>query len=77
MQCEIKSQIIADNNNVLVKMEENKIIGYWITERKKQKLSWNDFQKLCAKEGYILKAVNYFLKSKFYLKFISFIFSTR
>ncbi|XP_044006485.1 inositol-tetrakisphosphate 1-kinase-like isoform X2 [Aphidius gifuensis] len=37
---------------------EKKIIGYWMTERKKQKINWNDFEVLCENEGFILKSVD-------------------
>lgn len=36
---------------------EKKIIGYWMTERKKQKINWNEFEVLCENEGFILKSV--------------------
>ncbi|XP_012264305.1 inositol-tetrakisphosphate 1-kinase-like [Athalia rosae] len=38
--------------------DNRKIIGYWISEKKRQKLNWSDFQTVCARNGFILKMVD-------------------
>ncbi|XP_015587062.1 inositol-tetrakisphosphate 1-kinase isoform X2 [Cephus cinctus] len=40
-------------------MDNNqRVIGYWISEKKKQKFNWEDFQNVCAKNGFELKMIN-------------------
>ncbi|XP_034947662.1 inositol-tetrakisphosphate 1-kinase-like [Chelonus insularis] len=40
-------------------MEEGtKIIGYWILEKKRQKLNWDEFIRICHQEGFILKEID-------------------
>lgn len=34
------------------------VIGYWISEKKRQKFNWNDFCNLCEAKGFLLKMVN-------------------
>lgn len=37
------------------------VIGYSISEKKRQKFNWNDFCSVCESEGFLLKMVNNFL----------------
>lgn len=39
--------------------EDRKVIGYWISDKKRQKLNWPEFQRVCAKNGFTLKMVGY------------------
>ncbi|KAK0163044.1 hypothetical protein PV327_006755 [Microctonus hyperodae] len=42
-----------------VKMDETvAVIGYWISEKKRQKFNWNEFENICANEGFLLKQIN-------------------
>ncbi|XP_032687339.1 inositol-tetrakisphosphate 1-kinase-like [Odontomachus brunneus] len=34
------------------------VIGYWISERKRQKFNWNDFENVCESEGFRLKMID-------------------
>lgn len=34
------------------------VIGYWVPEKKRQKLNFNDFQAICRKEGFLLKMID-------------------
>lgn len=38
-------------------MSDKSVIGYWISEKKRQKFNCNDFHNVCAKEGLVLKQV--------------------
>lgn len=40
------------------KMCDKYIIGYSISEKKRQKFNWNDFYNVCETEGFLLKMVN-------------------
>lgn len=47
--------------------DEKKIVGYWISEKKRQKFNWEEFHEQCAKEGLLLKMVSghdFFQKSE-------------
>ncbi|XP_011309241.1 inositol-tetrakisphosphate 1-kinase [Fopius arisanus] len=37
---------------------ERIVIGYWLSEKKRSKLKWNESQNVCAKQGFVLKLVN-------------------
>lgn len=32
----------------------SKVIGYWMSEKKRQKLNWSEFRNVCKKHGYDL-----------------------
>ncbi|XP_014235928.1 inositol-tetrakisphosphate 1-kinase-like [Trichogramma pretiosum] len=34
------------------------VIGYWISDKKRQKFDWHKFEELCDKEGFILKKID-------------------
>ncbi|XP_057328547.1 inositol-tetrakisphosphate 1-kinase-like [Microplitis mediator] len=38
--------------------KENNIIGYWISEKKQQKLNWKEFNNICEQKSFILKQIN-------------------
>lgn len=40
------------------KMCEKYVIGYWISEKKRQKFNWNHFHNLCEAEGFQLKMID-------------------
>lgn len=40
------------------KMCEKHVIGYWVSEKKRQKFNWNDFHNVCESEGYLLKMID-------------------
>ncbi|KZC11308.1 Inositol-tetrakisphosphate 1-kinase, partial [Dufourea novaeangliae] len=40
------------------KMCDKHVIGYWISEKKRQKFNWNDFYNLCESEGFQLKMID-------------------
>lgn len=39
------------------KMCDKYVIGYSISEKKRQKFNWNDFCTVCESEGFLLKMV--------------------
>ncbi|XP_076247038.1 LOW QUALITY PROTEIN: inositol-tetrakisphosphate 1-kinase [Calliopsis andreniformis] len=40
------------------KMCDKYVIGYWISEKKRQKFNWNDFYNICESEGFLLKMID-------------------
>lgn len=32
----------------------SKVIGYWMSDKKRQKLNWSEFRNVCKKHGYDL-----------------------
>ncbi|XP_074100801.1 inositol-tetrakisphosphate 1-kinase isoform X2 [Cotesia typhae] len=38
--------------------KEKSIIGYWISEKKQQKLNWKEFKNICEQKGFVLKKIN-------------------
>ncbi|KAL2725330.1 inositol-tetrakisphosphate 1-kinase-like [Vespula squamosa] len=40
------------------KMCDKYVIGYWVREKKRQKLNFDDFEKVCRTEGFSLKLVD-------------------
>ncbi|XP_075232721.1 inositol-tetrakisphosphate 1-kinase-like [Lycorma delicatula] len=38
--------------------QQTKVIGYWMSEKKSQKLNWTDFSTVCRKYGYKLVKLN-------------------
>ncbi|XP_031788759.1 inositol-tetrakisphosphate 1-kinase isoform X1 [Nasonia vitripennis] len=38
--------------------DQKRVIGYWISEKKRQKFNWTEFEDVCAKEGFLLKMIN-------------------
>uniref|UniRef100_A0A1B6EC98 ATP-grasp domain-containing protein n=1 Tax=Clastoptera arizonana TaxID=38151 RepID=A0A1B6EC98_9HEMI len=41
-----------------VKRKSSKVIGYWMSEKKSQKLNWTDFASVCREHGYSLIKIN-------------------
>ncbi|XP_063976339.1 inositol-tetrakisphosphate 1-kinase-like [Diachasmimorpha longicaudata] len=39
-------------------MKERVVVGYWLSEKKRSKFNWNDWQNVCAKEGFVFKLVD-------------------
>lgn len=37
--------------------KEKSIIGYWISEKKQQKLNWKEFKNICEQKSFVLKEV--------------------
>lgn len=40
------------------KMSDKNVIGYSISEKKRQKFNWNDFCSVCESEGFLLKMID-------------------
>ncbi|XP_046625261.1 inositol-tetrakisphosphate 1-kinase-like [Neodiprion virginianus] len=38
--------------------DDRKVIGFWISEKKRQKLNWSEFERVCAKNGFTLRMVD-------------------
>ncbi|XP_043472979.1 inositol-tetrakisphosphate 1-kinase-like isoform X1 [Leptopilina heterotoma] len=39
-------------------MCSTKVIGYWISEKKRQKFNWLEFQNICKRDGFSLKIID-------------------
>ena len=42
-------------------MYDGNIVGYWISDKKRQKFNWSEFEDACKNEGLILKKVLVFI----------------
>ncbi|XP_014218193.1 inositol-tetrakisphosphate 1-kinase-like [Copidosoma floridanum] len=37
---------------------QQRVIGYWINEKKRLKYNWDEFREICAREGFAVKMIN-------------------